>query len=93
MSTSADHPLLEARHVDDLTGAVRSLTLQLVAAGAREQRSLDAQHRQLELMRESNELMRGIAESVDALREVIVKQKTNGNAHAHAHAHAHDDAR
>lgn len=72
MAAPAEHPFIEARHVDDLTDAVRKLTHQLVEAGRHHQQALDVQRRQLELMR-------GISESVDALREVIVKTKTNGN--------------
>lgn len=71
---SEEHPLLTARHVDDLTDAVRALTRQLLAGAQHYQESLDMQRRQLEVLR-------SICESTDALREVIVKQRTNGNAH------------
>jgi hypothetical protein len=81
MSSPAEHPLLEVRHVENLTDAVRSLTHRLADGDRHHQQSLDLQRRQLEIAREACELMRGISESVDALREVIVKSKTNGNAH------------
>jgi hypothetical protein len=78
MAAPAEHPFLTARHVDDLTDAVRKLTHEMGETRRQHQQGLDIERRMLEVMR-------GISESVDALREVIVRQKTNGNA-AHAPA-------
>lgn len=77
MSDPADHPFLTARHVDDLTDAIRALTMQLAAAARHHQETLDIQRRQLEVLAD-------IRDSTDALRDVLVKANTNGHAHAEA---------
>ncbi len=68
---SDEHPFLTARHVDDLTDAVRALTMQLAEAARHHQQSIDMQRRQLEVLAD-------IRDSANALREVIVRQRTNG---------------
>ena len=72
--SASDHPFLTARHVDDLTAAIRALVMQMAEAARHHQEALDMHRRQLEVLRD-------IRESTDALREVIVKARTNGNAH------------
>jgi uncharacterized protein Yka (UPF0111/DUF47 family) len=69
-----DHPFLTARHVDDLTDAVRALTHQLTLGASQSQQALDLQRRMLEVMRD-------IRDSTNALQEVITRQHTNGNGH------------
>jgi hypothetical protein len=71
----ADHPFLTARHVDDLTDAVRALTHHLTEAARNHQQSLDMQRRTLEVLAD-------IRDSTNALQEVITRQHTNGDAHA-----------
>ncbi len=65
------HPFLTARHVDDLTDAVRALAMQMAEAGRHHQQSIDMQRRQLEVLAD-------IRDCTNALREVIVRARTNG---------------
>jgi hypothetical protein len=81
MAAPAEHPFLTARHVDDLTDAVRKLTHSMDETRRQHQQGLDIERRMLDVMR-------GISTSVDALREVIVKAKTNGSA---THATTEDE--
>lgn len=72
------HPFITARHVDDLTDAIRGLSRQMADAAHHHQQAIDMQRRQLEVQRD-------IRDSVDALREVIVHARTNGTAQAQNH--------
>jgi hypothetical protein len=74
MSAPAEHQFLEARHVDDLTDAVKSLVRMMSEASRNFQTSLDMQRRTLEVLRD-------IRDSTNALQEVITRQHTNGNGH------------
>ncbi len=69
-----EHPFLEARHVDDLTDAVKALTRLMADASRHHQEQLDMQRRTLEVLRD-------IRDSTNALQEVITRQHTNGTAH------------
>jgi hypothetical protein len=87
MSAAAqEHPFLTARHVDDLTDAVRGLTHQLVEAGRQHQTQLDISRRQLEVLASIRDALGDIRASTDALRDVIVRQRTNGSAEANIEA-------
>jgi hypothetical protein len=75
-SRAEQHPFLEARHVDDLTDAVRALAHQTAEGNRLQQVGIDMQRRMLEVLAD-------IRDSTNALQEVITRQHTNGHGHHH----------
>lgn len=73
-AAAAEHPFITARHVDDLTDAVRGLSRLIADAARNHQEAIDMARRTLEVLRD-------IRDSTNALQEVITRQHTNGNAH------------
>lgn len=62
-----EHPLLEARHVDDLTDAVNAMTRALSRGERLMQTAIEIQHRQLDMQRQTIDVL---AEIRDALTSV-----------------------
>ena len=80
-----NNPFITRIDIDNLTTAIRALSMQIVQANDLQRGTLDAQRRQLELQRsqtdlqrEQNAIMSSLHEEVVALREAIVQQKSNG---------------
>ena len=62
--TRDEHPLLEARHIDDLTEAVNALA-RLISKGALQfQQALDLQHRQLDMQRKQLDVLGEIRDAL-----------------------------
>ncbi len=72
MSAPAEHPFLEARHVDDLTDAIRSLTRTIAAASNNHRELMDA-------TRAVAEILRDIRRTADTMLE-LARAGANGAA-------------
>ncbi len=70
-----EHPFLTARHVDDMTDAVRALNHRLEIGERQLQQILDVMRRQLEVSAR-------MANSMDDIRDILMRAHSNGRSHA-----------
>lgn len=65
------HPFITARHVDDLTEAIRSLSKHIASQAQNHQESIDMLRRQLEMQRETRDI-------TEKLVKALTYATTNG---------------
>ncbi len=65
------HPFITARHVDELTGAIKTLAKHIAAGAQNHQESIDMARRQLEMQRETRDL-------TEKLLKALTYASTNG---------------
>jgi hypothetical protein len=66
------HPFITARHVDNLTEAIRSLDRHIAAGAHNHREHMDA-------MRAQSEILRDLRKTADMMLEIMVRATSNGS--------------